>query len=255
MTDGLEALTAMEYPGRFIIIGTTPAEDTAVFYGMTGRRPSSRGRKFVPVPLPTEEITAIETEYLDPNVEQSLRELQLYPAMSYDTSRPSDFVAVSNGHQTGSVVAAARFDGRRSACDILISAHERWDFEPDPPFFTSRISGVVIPTGAAMGIIKRCQDGTSDKWYFELPREIGKGKLLATYDGKNDNVPLAFGGEPRDVETPWLNVGDGVRHVYDALAPKEGMDDLRAGVIGVYRTQSGLTRAAILNRGTDIQYI
>ncbi len=262
MTDGLEALAAMEYPGRFIIIGTTPAEDTVVFYGMTGRRPSSRGRKFVPVPLPTEEIMALETEYLDPNVDQSLRAFQLYAAMSYDTSRVNAFIAVSNGHQTGSVVRSARFGlveaetgDLPEAGNILRDAHIDWSYEDDPPIYTSRISGVVKEHGIALAIIKRREDGTAEKIVFPLIPRAGTGKLLATYDGKNLAIPPAFVGEPRDVEIPWLDVGDGVRHVYDALSPKEGMDDLRAGVIGVCRTRSGLTRAAILNRGTEIQYI
>ena len=46
MEKGFEALAQMVYPGRIIIIGSSPAGDDIVLYAVTGRSPSSQARRF-----------------------------------------------------------------------------------------------------------------------------------------------------------------------------------------------------------------
>lgn len=62
MTEGLEALTRMEYPGRFIVVGRS-ADDSANFalYGITGRSPSSQARVLVESPK-TRTIRTVVTD-------------------------------------------------------------------------------------------------------------------------------------------------------------------------------------------------
>ena len=44
MEKGIEMVAQMAYPGRIVIVGTSPAGDGVVIYAVTGRSPSSQAR-------------------------------------------------------------------------------------------------------------------------------------------------------------------------------------------------------------------
>lgn len=268
MTEGLEALAAMEYPGRFIIIGQNPADDVVVFYGITGRSTPSRARRFNACSFENGRLKAIEVVPTDEKaVDTGQRDLLIYPAIIYD-EHPNEVIAVSNGKQTNDLVhrlITTCSEDINLSYGLLTAVHDDWEYEPDAPNFTPRISGLVINApdapvslSATLGIIRKKSEGSwANRAYFPVLASPlpPKNLLLSTYDGENRNPLPSFVGDPREVSVPWASVGAGVQAVYDSLAPKPGKDDLRVGVVGVYRTISGRIEAAILNRGEKISYV
>ncbi|MGD9347988.1 MAG: IMP cyclohydrolase, partial [Candidatus Aminicenantes bacterium] len=136
MNEELSILRNKEYPGRVIIIGRDPTEkNVIVAYAITGRSPSSQARRI--------KITE-DGAWVEPTDERTLsegnRELLIYPAILYGQG-----IAVSNGRQTSSIVD--NLSRELDPEDILRSALLHWDYEPDAPTFTPRISGCVLSDG------------------------------------------------------------------------------------------------------------
>ena len=129
----------------------------------------------------------------------------------------------------------------------LGNALRTWDFEPDAPNHTPRISGC-LADGAALSIVKRAADGTVLRAYFEVPKAAGKGKLIATYTGVNTNPLPSFAGEPLDVEIPYASAREAAAALYKALAPEKGKDDYRVAVAVVYRDPAGKMKFVLKNR-------
>jgi len=223
MDRALANLSAMEYPGRVIIIGRAPSGSrAAVVYAITGRSPSSRARR-----LERRE----DGVWVRPTDEEVLKkgnpDLLIYPAILFAAAG----VAVSNGRQTADV--RSRLDGAAAPgpVEILAGSLSGWDFEPDAPIFTPRISGCVLPGAkAALALIKRGAGGEALRSYHEFPLEAGKGKLIATYDGVNKDPLSSFPGDPLDVTLEAASVPDLAETVYEALKPPEGGRDLRVAV-------------------------
>lgn len=248
----IEQIADKEYLGRMIIIGRTiDGRNDVVAYAVTGRSPPSRARELIRL-----EDGTIKTNVTD---EKQLKEgnpkLLIYNAIR----RYHDSFIVTNGAQTDLVFDT--MERLRMAGDyvtpagILVKSFERpylvegnkpdelidlTLYEPDPPNWTPRISGVLTRDVAALSIV-RWNDGIPERNFFEFSLMAGKGKMLATYTGQN--VPKgvtipSFRGEPLDVclfgsETP-KDVAD---LIYYALKPKEAGpgiispgDDFRVGV-------------------------
>jgi hypothetical protein len=106
-------------------------------------------------------------------------------------------------------------------------------YEPDRPNFTPRISGCVM-NGAALSIVRRAQDGSALRRYFQVPLVPGKGKLMATYSGENCEPLPSFPGEPLDVELPGKTAQEVAQAVYQAMAPEGSQSDLRVGTAVVF---------------------
>jgi len=146
------ALAACEYPGRFIFIGQEKGSGVGVVaYGITGRSPSSQARKM--------ELDR-DTIWVRPTDRSLLQkgniDLLIYPSV-FCLSRG---IAVSNGKQTVDVMACLS-QGDNPA-EILAFALKNWDYEPDEPAYTPRISGCLLPNkSAALSLIKRAPDGSS----------------------------------------------------------------------------------------------
>jgi len=225
MIKGLEKLVEKDYPGRLIIIGSDrTGKSTIVLYAITGRSPSSQSRKieysdhkfFV---KPTDE-SILKTGNVD---------LLIYPAIFL-----SEGIVVSNGKQTDDIQAASKVVG--DAAQILKMSMEKWEYEPDAPTYTPRISGCVLsPENAALSIIKRSEDGSAERKYFEIPLLHGQGKMISTYSGENKDPLPSFGNYPEDVSLDCSSAEDMAEAAYEAMKPKgDTSGDFRVAVACVY---------------------
>ena len=224
MTEHLAPLRAMTYPGRVIIIGggVEPVQ-AMILYAITGRSPSSQARRL------RLEGQSIWTEPVD---EETLRqgnpELLVYRALAFEHG-----LAVSNGRQTEDIVAALK--NRGTAADplsVLAEALRRWDFEPDAPHFTPRISGCLQAGGrAGLSLIRRGGMGAPDRDVFSWQLEPGRGKLISTYQGLEENPLPSFAGAPRDVLIPWGDARSLAEAAFEAMAPTGAAKDYRVSIV------------------------
>jgi len=243
MDRALANLSAMEYPGRVIVIGRDQTGSrTAVIYAVTGRSPSSQARK-----LEWREGGV----WVRPTDEDVLKkgnpDLLIYPAILFSARG----VAVSNGKQTADI--RRRFDESAAPrpVEVLAGSLSGWDYEPDAPIFTPRISGCVLPgPKAALSLIKRGPGGEALRSYYEVPLEAGKGKLVSTYDGVNRDPLRSFPGDPLDVALGAADAAGLAESVYEALKPGDGGRDLRVAVACLLAVDLGRNEyeTAIINR-------
>jgi IMP cyclohydrolase len=223
MDRALANLSAMEYPGRVIIIGRDKTGSrTAVIYAVTGRSPSSQARK-----LEWRE----DGVWVRPTDEEILKkgnpDLLIYPAMLFSTCG----VAVSNGKQTADLRRRLDENAAMGPVEVLVGSLPGWDYEPDAPIFTPRISGCVLPgPKAALSLIKRGAGGEALRSFYEVPLEAGNGKLIATYDGVNRDPLTSFPGDPLDVSLDAADAAGLAESVYEALKPVSGGRDFRVAV-------------------------
>ena len=122
-----QLLSGNPYPGRGIILGMTPDGTKAVAaYFIMGRSENSRNRVFV------EKDGEVFTEPFDASrVEDP--SLIIYAAVRQLGSR----LIVTNGNQTDTV-----YEGLQKGLSFAEALESRC-FEPDPPNFTPRISGMI----------------------------------------------------------------------------------------------------------------
>jgi len=237
MNKNLENVEEMVYPGRIIIIGKSPAGEDVVMYAITGRSPSSQARMLL--------IDEVEKKiFVKPTDEEILKtgnpDLLVYPAVICGRG-----IAVSNGKQTEDVFNC--LDADKDPLQVQIESLLNWEYEPDDPNFTPRISGC-ITSGAALSVLKRAEDGSVIRNYFKIPMISGKGKLISTYTGVNQNPLPSFAGEPQDVEIPWTSAEEAVTAFYDSLGPDDGEPDFRVTAAVVYSDPSGKLTMKVKNR-------
>ncbi len=224
MIDPLAALRAMSYPGRVVLIGLDRSGKHAVAgYAITGRSPSSRARRL------KFEAGSIWTE---PSGKKALKkgqaELLIYRAIAIGRG-----IAVSNGRQTEDIIRA--LGGKKNPAEVLRQALGRWSYEPDAPHFTPRISGCVVPGGrACLSIIKRSGSGLSERLFFPYDLEPGKGKLIATYNGKEETPLPPFSGDPLTVEITETDATSQAEDIFSALKSKDAGRDYRVAAACVY---------------------
>ncbi|MEE9389775.1 MAG: IMP cyclohydrolase, partial [Candidatus Aminicenantaceae bacterium] len=162
-------------------------------------------------------------------------------------------IAVSNGKQTVDIKAC--FEQSQDPKEVLNSSLCHWDYEPDAPTFTPRISGCILPgKKAALSLIKRAPDGSSIKSYYDIPLIPGKGKMIATYEGANIDPLPSFSGEPIDVEIQEKSPEETAKAIYNALEPFERKKDFRVAVACVFSKNPGSDQydISIINRHEKI---
>ena len=216
-------LATLEYPGRLIVIGAAPGGQAAIVYAITGRSPSSQARRLVHRDggvwvEPTDEAT-LKTGNVD---------LLVYPALLFSGAG----IAVSNGKQTADVR-----DRLRPGLDpvaALSAALAAWDFEPDAPIFTPRISGCLTAKAAGLSVARRGPSGETLRSYFEVALRPGEGRLVSTYEGPNADPLPVFCGEPRFVRLAGKTAGETAEAFYRDLAPTADGKDLRVAVACVF---------------------
>lgn len=241
----LEPLERLEYPGRVIIMGRDiSGENDVVVYAITGRSPASQARELVRAGRDT-----IKTQVTIPeDVSTGNESLLIYNCIR----TVGHGLVVSNGAQTDLIALTMRDMGGTgtplSPMEILATAFGRphlvagvregelldlTSYEPDEPNFTPRISGCVM-NGAALSIVRRAQDGSPRRRYFEVPLVPGKGKLIATYSGENCDPLPSFRGQPLDVELMGKTAQKVAEDVYQAMAPGDPGADFRVGAAVVF---------------------
>ncbi len=187
----LALLKSHPYPGRGIIQGLNNTGKFLVqVYFLMGRSENSRNRVFTIGPEEGELRTepADRSKVTDPS-------LIIYTAMMEEGVA----FAVSNGHQTQDALNAAGagyglFDGEFFP--------NKWQYEPDKPNFTPRITGILWERGhdeiiADFSILKRSPFNESCiQQNFRYPALTeGIGYCITTYDDDGDPLP-SFTGEP-----------------------------------------------------------
>ncbi len=221
MTRGLETLSSMEYPGRVIIIGQDPTrKNMVVIYAITGRSPSSQARKL---------IFQGDAIWAQPTDEKTLKmgniDLLIYPCLLFSTQG----IAVSNGKQTTDIESNLGLS--ENPVEVLSESLLRWDYEPDAPIFTPRISGcALLGKKAALSTIWRGPDGSSQRRYYDIPLKAGQGKMISTYAGENRDPLRPFTQEPVEVEIQTPRAEEMAKKIYEALGPQTGRKDFRVSV-------------------------
>ncbi|MBO4383824.1 MAG: inosine monophosphate cyclohydrolase [Clostridia bacterium] len=200
MTDLYPLLRTQKYSGRGIVLGTTPSGKIAIAYFIMGRSASSRARRFI---RNGRELAIKYTADKDPEH----AELIIYsPIREIGNS-----VIVTNGDQTDTVREALRLGGS------FESALRTRCFEPDPPHFTARISGIVtVENGVPsfeLSVLKAGDDEgkTCVRSFFMYENREGVGHYIHTYMGGAEKLKT-FGGEPWEVAIP-----DGIDDLTNAV--------------------------------------
>ncbi len=179
-------LAAHAYPGRGIILGRS-ADDKygVVAYFIMGRSANSRNRVFEMTDDGIRTRAYDESKMVDPSL------IIYHPVRKIDAG-----LIVTNGDQTDTIrdfmVAGKSFaDGLRTRC-----------FEPDPPNYTPRISGLLASDGSYKLSILKSADGNPDcnhRFFYEYDAPVaGFGHFIHTYEENLDPLP-SFEGEPRRV--------------------------------------------------------
>jgi IMP cyclohydrolase len=182
-----DVLKENAYPGRGILIGKTGPFAVCAYFIM-GRSENSRNRIFV------RDGNGLKTQAFDPS-KMSDPSLVIYSPVRVFGNK----TIVTNGDQTDTIYD---FLDRQKSFDEALQTRE---FEPDPPIFTPRISGIIrlCESGFnyALSILKSANgDGSSCRrfTFTYKPATDGIGHFIHTYkcDG---NPPLSFEGEPVEV--------------------------------------------------------
>jgi len=228
MPSSFASLARLTYPGRLLLIGRARNGASVVGYAITGRSPSSQARRLV---------ARDAGIWVEPTDEATLRkgnpELLVYPAFLFGRAG----VAASNGRQTADIRAALVPGANPVAA--LAESLRRWEFEPDEPNYTPRISGCVTAAGAALSVIRRGPGGRAYRSYYEVTPVSGQARLVSTYRGDNADPLPAFEGEPLDLV---LEAGDAeaaARALYQAFAPAPAAPDLRVSTAFVFISDPG----------------
>ena len=122
---------------------------------------------------------------------------------------------------------------------MLAEALKRWDYEPDSPIFTPRISGCLARREAALSVVRRGPSGAALRSYFEVPLQPGKARLISTYMGPNRDPLPCFEGEPREIVIEGASPRETAGLIYEALKPERAGKDFRVAVACLYATLDG----------------
>ncbi len=191
-----EKLRGNSYPGRGIVIGKSADGKNAVTaYFIMGRSVNSRNRVFV------EEGQDMRTQAFDPALLSDPSLVIYFPVRMFDGG-----MIVTNGDQTDTIhEMIARHPGC-VAPGYFVRALLTRTFEPDPPLYTPRVSGIIdLKDGGNYWLsILKSTDGDPDhaqRQFFAYEAKPGLGHFIHTYKCDGDPVP-SFEGEPAAVEIP-----------------------------------------------------
>lgn len=206
MVDLKKEISSTTYPGRGIIIGKSADGKKAVIgYFIMGRSANSRNRVFV------KEGNDLKTQAFDPSklVDPSL--IIYAPVRTLENA-----TIVTNGDQTD------------TARDFILEgktfeeALRTRTFEPDPPNFTPRISGILEFANGdfsyKMSILKsNCgRENSALRFFYEYAQPVaGEGHFIHTYKCDGNPIP-SFEGEPTLVNIEG-DIDEFTNNVWNAL--------------------------------------
>ncbi|MCD6322951.1 MAG: inosine monophosphate cyclohydrolase [Clostridiales bacterium] len=175
------------YPGRGIVIGMTPDMKNIVqVYWIMGRSVNSRNRIFEADGHFMRTKAFDESKLTDPSL------IIYYPIKNYGQKH-----IVTNGNQTDTI-----FEYLRNSESFEVALETR-EYEPDPPNYTPRISGIsnIEDMTYKLSILKTVDNKAelSQKNFFSYSRYIqGIGHCITTYADNGNPLP-SFAGEPYKV--------------------------------------------------------
>jgi hypothetical protein len=182
----LDRLRESEYPGRGIVLGATPSgKELVQVYWTMGRSQGSKNRMMI------RDGGDIKTIPHDKSLEVQHEDLLMYTA----ATAAGNTHVVTNGRQTDTI---AEYLKKGSSFE---EALYQWEFEHDPPIYTSRISGSSVCDGKAsgykLGIIKALEQKPEllTHQFFSYSAVLpGFGHCIHTYSLTETCKP--FSGEP-----------------------------------------------------------
>ena len=174
------------YPGRGIVLGRSADNKKAVIaYFIMGRSENSRNRVFESTEDGIRTRAYDESRMTDPSL------IIYHPVRQVGRG-----VVVTNGDQTDTI-RDYLLEGRTFAEALRTRC-----FEPDPPNYTPRISGLLSPDGSFKLSILKSADGNPDcnlRYFYEYDAPLaGEGRFIHTYQENADPLP-SIEGEPRRV--------------------------------------------------------
>ena len=237
--DNVARLRDNPYPGRGFVIGmTADGKHLAQVYWLMGRSENSRNRIFV------HDGSIVFTESADPSkvVDPSL--------IIYNAMREGDgFFVVSNGAQTDAVhdelVAGGNFT------DALME----WEYEPDAPNYTPRITAVcrLEPMCIEMAALVRVEDqywhSGCNQVHTVIRRDVlyaGYGYCMHTYQGDGNPLP-SFDGKPYLVPLGGSMIEGVALYFWDVL----NRDNRIALAVKFINIRTGKSEVHIINGRTN----
>ena len=200
-----ERLSGNTYPGRGIVLGVTPDGKQAVAADfIMGRSVNSRNRVFI------QEPDGIRTEAHDPSLMKDPHLIIYHPVREFGRG-----LIVTNGDQTDTI-----YKGLLAGMSFDRSLAQRC-FEPDPPNFTPRISGMLTTENGdfsyKMSILKSGDEkGTfCNRFSFHYGSQAGLGHFIHTYVCDGNPIPT-FQGEPERVSIP-DSIDDFTKEIWESL--------------------------------------
>jgi len=171
------------YPGRGVVIGCSEdGKRSVVIYFIMGRSENSCNRVF------ERTDDGIRTAAHDPSKMTDPSLIIYHPVRCLGTR-----TIVTNGDQTETIYKQLNLNS-----DMYTALQTR-EFEPDPPNYTPRISGVVESDGSySLSILKTVagDPGQCQRNFYEYSEAIpGLGHFISTYETDGDPLP-SFKGEP-----------------------------------------------------------
>lgn len=179
-------LKANSYPGRGIIIGKSPSSKYLYqIYWIMGRSENSRNRIFEADGEFVRTRAFDESKMKDPSL------IIYYPAKNLGKCH-----IITNGDQTDTI-----YDFVKADSTFEEAVYSR-TFEPDPPNFTPRISGVADlrnkKDGYKLSILKSTDNNEEycQRMIYSYEKGVpGHGHCIHTYEGDGNPLP-SFKGEP-----------------------------------------------------------
>ena len=205
-TDLFEYLEQNAYPGRGIVLGTTPdGTKAALAYFIMGRSAGSRSRAFV------KNGNDLGIHMLDGGKIADTSLILYAPLRTLNR-----ITVVTNGDQTDTICDALK---RGRSMEEALSTRT---FEPDAPHFTPRISGMQCFGGGyayKLSILKAGDENgtTTLRQTFDYEPLAGTGHLIHTYQTDGAVLP-SFSGEPVAV-TMQNEIGVFGESLWNALNP------------------------------------
>ena len=202
--DLCQLLQQHPYPGRGIVLGRSADDQKAVIaYFIMGRSENSRNRVFEATEDGIRTRAYDESKMTDPSL------IIYHPVRMVGRG-----VVVTNGDQTDTI-RDYLLEGRTFAEALRTRC-----FEPDPPNYTPRISGLLSPDGSFKLSILKSADGNPDcnlRHFYEYDAPLaGEGRFIHTYQENVDPLP-SFEGEPRRVSVTAPDAASLAEQLWDSL--------------------------------------
>lgn len=195
-----------KYPGRGIVIGMSPDGKKYIqVYWIMGRSENSRNRIFKADGEFIKTQAYDEAKMVDPSL------IIYYPVKAFE-----NYHIVTNGDQTDTIYDCIK--NGKTFEDALVTR----EFEPDPPNFTPRISGITDlskeKASYALSILRSINNNSEfcqRNYYYYSSFIAGFGHCIHTYNEDGNPIP-SFDKEPYIVKLH-NNIDDNADYFWNLL--------------------------------------